>query len=151
MRRSEHWIGSAGGRIVDIIQASNGTAEIRGYVPSTDSFSSDTTTVQLSTKSCNLQTACTASTLAQNGPACNMYPVDMTFAGNVIGLVTDRYTTSLARHGSMQYFLQFLRLPISLPSLRGAMLGFGRIKGSCTLHMDIIACFQLIVTGRYLT
>ena len=81
---------------MDIIQAVNGTTDIRGYVPSTDSFSSDTTTVQLSTKSCNLQPACTASTSAQNGPACNIYPVDMSYAGNAVGLVTDRCSTNSA-------------------------------------------------------
>ena len=122
---------------MDIIQTSNGTVEIRGYAPSTDSFSSDTTTLQLSLKSCNLQPSCTASASAPSGPACNIYPVDMSFAGNAVGLVTDRCTTSLTQHSgvcSASFMAYFLRLPISLWSLTGTILDLNQTEDSCRLH-----------------
>ena len=60
-------------------------------MPSTDSFLSDETVVELSTKECNLQAACTATTAAPNAPMCALYPEDMAYAGDAVGLVTDRY------------------------------------------------------------
>ena len=82
---------SAGGQVLDVTQNTFGTVTIRGYVPSTDSFLSDETAVELSTKECNLQAACTANTAALNAPMCALYPVDMAYAGDAVGLVTDRY------------------------------------------------------------
>ena len=79
----------AGGQVVDVTQGSTAVT-IRGYVPSSDSFSSNETTVELSTTACNLQASCTATAAAPNGPACSLYPLDMAFAGDAVGLVTDR-------------------------------------------------------------
>ncbi len=76
---------------MDVTQNANGTVTVRGYVPSTDSFLSDETLVELSTIECNLQAACTATTVALNAPMCSLYPVDMAYAGDAVGLVTDRF------------------------------------------------------------
>lgn len=80
--------------MLDVFREANGSVTIRGYVPSADSFSSNTTIVQLASTACNLQATCTASTAALNGPSCRMYPVDMSFAGDAEGLVTDRCATA---------------------------------------------------------
>jgi len=77
--------------VVDVIRDGAGSITVRGFVPSSDSFSSNETSVELSTRACNLQPACTANTIAVNGPACSLYPLDMAFAGNAEGLVTDRW------------------------------------------------------------
>ncbi len=75
---------------MNVAQSSADAVAIRGYVPSSNSFSSNETTVELSTAACNLQASCTATAAAPNGPACSLYPLDMTFAGDAVGLITDR-------------------------------------------------------------
>ena len=81
---------AAGGRVVEVTQSSADAVSIRGFIQSSDSFSSNETTVKLSTIACNLQASCTATSAAPNGPACSLYPLDMAFAGDAVGLVTDR-------------------------------------------------------------
>ncbi|KAK9829926.1 hypothetical protein WJX72_008681 [[Myrmecia] bisecta] len=78
-----------GGQIVDVIAQGNGVYNIRGYVPVTDPFTSNSTTVQLSTTACNLAPGCTAFAEADNAPQCYIYAVDMAYCGTE-GLVTDR-------------------------------------------------------------
>lgn len=75
---------------MDVTQGSADVVTIRSFSPSSDSFSSNETTVELSTEACNLQASCTATVAAPNGPACNLYPLDMAFAGDAVGLITDR-------------------------------------------------------------
>ncbi len=67
------------------------TLPVRGYVPSTDPFLSDKTLVEQSTMECNLQPACTATIVAPNAPMCSLYPGDMAYARDTVGLVIDRY------------------------------------------------------------
>ena len=66
---------------------------IRGYVPATDPFTSNTTLIELSDSTCNLAVACTAAAEAINAPVCNVYAVDMAYCGTE-GLVTDRSATT---------------------------------------------------------
>ncbi len=89
MTEPPHFHRSAGGQVVDVTQSS-AEVTIRGYVPSSDSFSSNETAVELCTATCNLQASCTATAAAPNGPACSLYPLDLAFAGDAVGLITDR-------------------------------------------------------------
>ncbi|CAL5221279.1 g3441 [Coccomyxa viridis] len=83
------YLTTPGGQVVDVTQSS-AEVTIRGYVPSSDSFSSNETAVELCTATCNLQASCTATAAAPNGPACSLYPLDLAFAGDAVGLITDR-------------------------------------------------------------
>ena len=75
---------------MDVTQSSADVLTIRGFIPSSDLLSSNETVIELSTESCNLQASCTATIAAPNGPVCNLYPLDMAFAGDAVGLITDR-------------------------------------------------------------
>lgn len=79
----------AGGQIVDIIRNDNDTVTIRGFVQSADPYAANSTLVEMSSKACGLQPACTAIAEAPVAPSCSMYPVDMSFCG-MEGLMTDR-------------------------------------------------------------
>ena len=81
---------------MDVTQSSADAVSVRGFVPSSDPFSSNETTVELSTAACNLQASCSATSAAPNGPACSLYALDMAFAGDAVGLVTDRQSSDTA-------------------------------------------------------
>ena len=79
-----------GGQVVDVINGTAGSVTIRGYVPATDAFASNTTSIELCTHACGLQPACTATAQAQNAPRCNLYAVDLSYSGSE-GLITDKW------------------------------------------------------------
>lgn len=82
---------------MDVISGTAGSVTIRGYVPATDAFASNTTSIELSTQACGLQAACTATAQARNAPRCNLYAVDLSYSGSE-GLITDKYGNHALPH-----------------------------------------------------